>query len=140
MGYDLVPRNKAVGDFYFGAFGWGWFLDQGAGWPIGYFKGLTVGSYHYTETRNGGSPASNDGFRVTAKEAKEMAKLARWIASDWDAVALHHAKLPESVQKERTDFASRSSYLYRTPVRADWVVKIKEFADWAEKSAGFGIR
>lgn len=134
MGYDLTPRNKAAGDFSMGAFSWCWMLDAGVGLPIGYGPGFLPGQYIYLSRPDGKSPADNDGARITATEAKEMAKVARWVAAYQDALYREWEKMPKAECVRIADMQHRT-----VPVRRDFVEKVRAFADWAEKSGGFNI-
>ena len=81
MGYDLRPKNKNVEEMRINAFVWPFILqDTGMGYVLGYGAGMRPGTYVYLNGNNG-SPASNDGYKVTATEAKTMAKIARGYLS-----------------------------------------------------------
>lgn len=136
MGMDLYPRNKDAGDFHWGAFGWSWMLAEGVGLPVGHFPGLAPGEFIYNGRPDGKSLGYNDGARVTAKEAKQMAMMARWIAAKQRAMQQQFESRPE---KEQAAMREDRFKLYTLPVRQDWVEKLDRFADWAEKSAGFRV-
>lgn len=134
MGFDLTPRNKAAGDFSMGAFSWAWMLDAGVGFPVGYGPGPSPGSFVYRPRPDGLCVGYNDGARVTAAEAKQMAQLARWIADYQDDLYAEFMKEPEARREHM-----RSTPMYTVPVRRDFVEKVRAFADWAVKSGGFRI-
>jgi hypothetical protein len=70
MGYDLIPINKEVESISIGAFSWPMYLQEtGMGYVLGYGAGLRPGSYVYQDNNNG-SPASNDGFKVSVNRSK----------------------------------------------------------------------
>ena len=136
MGMDLYPRNKDADEFHWGAFGWSWMLAEGVGLPVGHFPGLAPGEFIYNGRPDGKSLGYNDGARVSAKEAKEMAKMARWIAAKQRAMTQSfEARSAEEQAAMREDRFK----LYTLPVRQYWVEQLDKFADWAEKSGGFGV-
>lgn len=134
MSFDLSPRNKTMPSHRMGAFSWGWMLDAGVGLPIGYGIGFLPGQYVHHTRPDGKSPADNDGARITAAEAKEMAKVARWVADYQDAL---HSEWEKMLDAERIRIAALQDR--NVPVRRDFVEKVRAFADWAEKSGGFRI-
>lgn len=136
MGFDLSARNKAAGDFHWGAFGWSWALEAGMGLPFGHGSGVEPASFVYSGRPDGCSLSYNDGARVSAKEAKEMAKLARWIAEYQEN--LYNIFMREPEEKRKLMEADHHR-LYTLPVRRDWVERLRDFADWAEKSGGFRV-
>jgi hypothetical protein len=136
MGYDLRPRNKAAGDFEMGAFSWSWMLDSGVGLPVGYGPGFGPGQFVYRTRPDGKCVSYNDGARVTAAEAKDMARVARWLADYQDVLYAEFMKQPEDVRKQMQESNSR---LYKLPVRRDFVEKVRAFAAWAERSGGFRV-
>lgn len=136
MGYDLRPRNKAAGEFQMGAFSWCWMLDNGVGLPVGYGPGFSPGLFCYRARPDGLCIGYNDGARVTAAEAKDMAKVARWLADYQDDLYALWMKEPEDRRKHMEDNSSR---LYKGPVRRDFVEKVRAFAAWAEASGGFRV-
>lgn len=136
MPYDLIPRNRQQGEMTIGAFAWPWMLEAGLGLPLTHGKGIEPGSFVYADRPDGRCVAYNDGARVSAGEAKEMAKLARWIADYQDTLHTIFDRQPDDVKERQLKNEHR---LYHIPVRRDWVAKLREFADWAEKSGGFRV-
>lgn len=136
MGYDFKPKNKSAGWFNLGAFSFSWMLEAGAGLPLGFGKGLTPGMVVYKSRPDGMCIHTNDGAGVTAKEAKEMAKVLRWICDYQDLLNEIWTKQPEEDQRRMT---GDHTHLYNIPIRRDFVDKARAFADWAEKSGGFAI-
>jgi hypothetical protein len=138
MGYDLKPRKKAAGPFHMGAFSWSWMLNAGVGLPLGYGEGYKPAMYVYRLRPDGGDVSCNDGARVSAKEAKQMAMVARWIAEYQDIL---HGQFEQNTEeeKERMRRNNDSLQLYKFPVRRDFVEKARAFAEWAEKSGGFRV-
>lgn len=117
-----------------GAFTWPIFLqDTGMGYVLGYGAGMRPASYVY-QNNNNGSPSSNDGYKVTATEAKMMARVARgyvtvqrFVNKEWDELT------PEDrAMKEQSD-------VYRKKVHEDHLEKLEQIADFMEKSGGFTI-
>lgn len=138
MGYHLVPRNKNVDTFVMGAFSWPWMLKAGVGLPFGYGEGVVPASYVYTERPDGKSISDNDGAKVTAKEARQMAQLARWVVQYHKNLAWDWSRYPEQERNEMSSGHYR--HLYTVPVREDFLEKALDFADWAETSGGFSIK
>jgi hypothetical protein len=136
MGFDLHARRKDVDGFHMGAFSWSWMLDAGVGLPVGYGPGFSTGQFLQQTRPDGLLLAYNDGARVSAAEAKQMAAVARWVAAHQDALYREWEKLPEDERKLMQENTAR---LYRTPVRRDFVEKVRAFAEWAEKSGGFTV-
>lgn len=136
MGYDLRARNKGVATFSIGAFSWPWMLENGVGLPICHGRGVTPASFVYKTRPDGKCVAYNDGARVTAKEAKQMAQIARWVA---DYQYTLHELWMQQTEEERGHQANNNHRLYNVPVRRDWVDKLRAFADFAEKSGGFRV-
>lgn len=141
MGYDLYPNNKEINGISIGALSWPMYLQEtGMGYVLGYGTGFKPGSYVYSQGNNG-SPVSNDGYRVTATEAKMMAKVARgyvavqrFVNKEWEA-------LPEAELKYYENAKSLGEQpLYRGKMHEDHLVWLEKFADWAEKSKGFNIK
>lgn len=136
MGMDLSPRNKSAGKFHWCAFGWSWMLAEGVGLPVGHFPGLSPGEFIYLDRPDGRSLGYNDGARVSAKEAKEMAKVSRWIVAKQRAMQQQFDRRSE---EEREAMREDRFKLFTLPVRSDWVDHLEKFADWAEKSGGFRV-
>lgn len=136
MGMDLRPRNRSADDFHWGAFGWSWMLNEGVGLPVGHYPGLSAGSFLYLDRPDGKCIGYNDGAKVSAKEAKQMAQLARWIVTKQRAMHFHYEKSPDEEKKLMQEDRFK---IYTLPVRKDWVDLLEQFADWAEKSGGFRV-
>lgn len=140
MSYDLRAKNKDVKDMPVGAFSWPIFLqDSGMGYVLGYGSGMRPGSYVY-QNNNSGSPASNDGYKVTATEAKMMAKVARGYISVQRFVNKEWDDLPEEDKKQKEEAQKNSTHpIYRLKVHEDHLKKLEQIADFMEKSGGFTI-
>lgn len=136
MGFDLHPRNKAAGNFHMGAFSWHWMLEAGVGLPFGYGKGIEPAQFVCGGRKDGKCIAYNDGARISAKEAREMAKIARWVADYQDHKRRIFCEASDEVKKRWEEDKYR---LYSLPVREDFVEKTRSFAEWAEKSGGFRV-
>jgi hypothetical protein len=136
MGYDLRPRNKSAGSFHMGAFSWGWMLENGVGLPVGYGPGFAPAQFIYRTRPDGKCIGYNDGARVTAAEAKEMAKVARWLADYQEDLYAQWMKEPE---ESRQRMQGNTSGLYKCPVRRDFVEKVRAFSEWAGQSGGFRV-
>lgn len=136
MGFDLRPRNKNVDTFHMGAFSYGWMMDSPVGWVVGYSKGISPASYISYAREDDCDLMQNDGGHVSAKEAKEMAKMARLLAENQERLHNHFDKQDEVTQKMYQE--NKGGY-YNLPVRKDFIQKVKDFADFAEKSGGFRV-
>lgn len=138
MGYDLMPRNKSLEGFHFGAFGWPWMLDQGVGLVVGYAQGRVPGTFLYTpdaRDKQGRNLMYNDGAYVTADAARAMARAARALASAYRAINREWDELTEEQRRIQEPMKDT----YRRPVREDWLDSIERFAQWAEQSQGFHV-
>lgn len=136
MGFDLRPRNAAVSTFSMGAFSYSWMMDSPVGAVVGYCHGIEPGSYLGMERPDKCDLMFNDGGKVSAKEAREMAKVARLVAKQQDMLHEYFDNLDEATQKKYRENALK---VYKLPVRKDFVQKLKDFADFAEKSGGFKV-
>ena len=136
MGFDLYPRHKKAGNFHAGAFSWHWMLNAGVGLAVGYGEGYSPAHFVYEKRADGLCIGYNDGARVTAKEAKQMAQLARWVHRHQKALAECFDREPEV---RKNEMLQNHTGLYKLPVREEFVSKLLSFADWAEKSGGFTV-
>lgn len=136
MGYDLKPRNKTVDTFSMGAFSYSWMMQSAVGMVVGYGEGLEPASYVSYRRKDDCDLMCNDGGQVSAKEAKEMARIARLVAEQEDRLHFHFDKADQAT-KER--YEKNEYKLYRLPVRKDFIQKIRDFADFAEKSGGYKV-
>lgn len=140
MGYDLIANKKNVESISFGAFSWPIMLqDTGAGYIIGYGAGLTPGTYVYQPRGNGGSPVSNDGYKITAKEASSMAlcvygylSVSKFINAEWD-------KMPADQKEERLRW-NKHDKIYTEPIGQKFIDNLERFAEFLSKCGGFKIR
>ena len=132
MGYDLSPRRKDAGPFHFGAFSWLVLVERTMGtlYPMTHDGPRWVCAFGADPRMPAGDGyprlISNDGFRVTADEARIMARCARNYVSIQQAVRLAMQEAP----------AEKWAYLL---IRQDFVDLFERFAPWAEKSGGFRI-
>lgn len=134
MGYDLNPKNKKLESLSVGTFSWPIFLQEtGMGYVLGYGTAMKPGTYVY-QNGNNGSPASNDGYKVSGKEAQMMAAVARGYVSVQRYVNKEWEEIPE------TELANyEASPYYRKKMHEDHLKFLEKFADWAEQSGGFTI-
>lgn len=139
MGYTLKAKNKKVKSIDYGAFIWPIMLqDTGMGYVLGYGAGRSPASYVY-QNGNIGSPSSNDGYRVTATEAKMMAKVARGYISVKRFINKEWAELPEERRKVDMEAKYDGRPLYNLETAEHFLTRLEKFADFAEKSGGFQI-
>jgi hypothetical protein len=136
MGFDLTPRNKKIKTFYMSSFAYAWMLDSPVGWIVGYSKGITPASYISYMREDKCDLMQNDGGKVSAKEAKEMSKMARLLVENQKRLQNEFNKLDETTKQIYQE--NKNGY-YNLPVREDFIQKIKDFADFAEKSGGFRV-
>lgn len=141
MGFDLRARKKGVEGFHMGAFSWSWMLREGVGAVVGYFPGIEPSSFFYHDRKDGRCVAYNDGAIVSAKEAKQMAFLARLLAQKEDTINAHWESTTDEYREliEGANERHATYKIYKTPVRRDFVQNVRSFADWAEKSGGFRV-
>lgn len=136
MGFDFRPRNKGVSTYCMGAFSYGWMMDNGVGIVVGYGKGIEPGSYVFHSRKDGNDLMYNDGGQVTAKEAKEMAKVALRLVDYQDMLHEQFEKLDD---KTKELYLKNEHKYYNLPVRRDFVEKVRAFAEFAQKSGGFKV-
>jgi hypothetical protein len=144
MSYDLIPRNKKVSEITFGASLWPIMLQEtGMGYVLGYGAGRTPTTYVYKPQKKGGSPASNDGYKVSSTQAKAMAMVARGFISVKEYINKEWLELSEEkreVEKKFTDSWSGNRPIYLPETGQHFLDQLNKFADFAEKSEGFRIR
>jgi hypothetical protein len=113
-------------------------LCEGVGAVVGHFPGIEPASFFYHDRKDGRCVAYNDGAIVSAKEAKQMAFLARLLADREDTLYSHWEK--KSVEEQDSILKANERYkLYRLPVRRDFPENARAFAAWAERSGGFRV-
>lgn len=139
MGFDLIPRHSKAGDFHSNCWFWSWMLEAGVGLPVGHGKGVRPAQFVYKGRPDGCSLGYNDGARVTAKEAKQMAQMARWIADYQMTLKDIFEKESESTRESINKAQYPMNLIYNMPIGQEWVDKLREFADFAEKSGGFRV-
>jgi hypothetical protein len=138
MSFDLVARNKKLDILSFNSFTWAVILDSGVGLVIGTALARRPGTFSYIEDKKGRCPQHNDGYYVTAIEARAMALVAKgwaitkkYINREWENMSLECRKEFGAINKEGP--------LLRTPVGESMIAKMEAFSEWAEKSHGFWI-
>lgn len=136
MGYDLEPKNKKIAAIQGMIFTWPVILNEtGAGYLLDYGDNTAnPGTYIYNGSRGPGSPVSNDGFKISAREAWAMAKLFRGyvfvqrsIREEWDKLSNDKKAVILSINKRAE------------PASEVFLDKVEELADFCEKSEGFTI-
>lgn len=141
MGYDLRANNKKIETFSIGAFSWPIILQEtGMGYVLGYGEGREPASYVY-QTGNIGSPASNDGYKVSSAEAKAMAMVARGFVSVQRFIKKTWDEMPEDERKRTQEIKNHDGTkpLYKQAWHEDRLKMIEKFAEFAEQSKGFSI-
>jgi hypothetical protein len=142
MGYSLIPKKK-IETIDIGAFSWPMHLEEtGAGYVLGYGSGRTPGSYVYSDG-NKGSPVSNDGYVVSASEAKAMAmcmrgyiSVAKFVNKKWEE------DFPDEAEREKMqEFINPATgtKLYKTMMGPKRLVELEKIVDFIERSGGFKI-
>ncbi|HTG56474.1 MAG TPA: hypothetical protein VL943_09415, partial [Niabella sp.] len=80
-------------------------------------------------------------YKVTAKQAKMMATVARGYISVQRFVNKEWEALPAETIKEYEQANDQHSFkIYRLKMHEDHLKWLEKFADFAEKSGGFSIR
>lgn len=159
VSYDLKPNNPSLDWFRFGAFSFPILVEA-----CGYlFACVQSGPKWYCAF--GVDPRmpegdeyprllSNDGFQVTADEARIMARVARnYVAiqrtlPEPSPEELATAGLRQKMSFKREDVEAMLMHAmsgggqeqWPLKIRKDFTDKFEEFADWAERSEGFEIR
>ena len=137
MGFDLRARNRDLDRFHF--IGWTWFLSQGAGLllqrgPWTHKAGRCVWS-----DRMGRIVDHNDGYYVSANKARLLAEMARTLAASWRIINQEFPDLQDRYGKPLNPNSYPQENMYNYPVRKDYLENLDQFAEWSEKSMGFGV-
>lgn len=152
MSYDLIPK-KNIGDFTFGAFSFPVLLEAcNYLFPVIHDGGRWFCAFGIDPRMPKGDDyprlLSNDGFPVTAEEAKIMARIARNFVAIQRLIPGENtpddARGKSVFKKEDVEaIMMRGMFggkeVWPVKVRVDFTDKIEAFADWAEKSGGFKI-
>lgn len=135
MGYTLRPVNRNLDSINFGAFIWPMMLEEtGMGYIIGYGRGMNIGTHIYL-SGNHGSPVTNDGYKVSSREAKAMAAMALGFCS----VRKEVNKQWEPLDERQKEIQRNLKYLYTQEIGDAFLEKIQKFAIFAWNSKGFRI-
>ena len=136
MGYDLRPKNSEAGSPSGMISTWPIILQEtGAGYLFGYGPNTVKACYYvYNGKRGPGSPVSNDGFKVSASEAKTMAKLFRGYVFVQRAIRKDYERMSSRDKEINSKFN-----WYKEPPCEDFLKKVEELAEFCEKSNGFRI-
>ncbi len=138
MGFDLKPRNKKLEWFHFGAFSWGWMMDEGVGYIINCGPAKDPASFSFVGDKKGRCPKYNDGYYVSADLAWAMGRAALGLASVHRHIIKEWDKL--SPEKRAVDEKFNETHrIYKRPGREDFIDQVEQFGVWAQKSSGFGI-
>lgn len=158
MGYDLKATNADVEPFRFGAFSFPVLLEAcGYLWPCIHRGGQWYCTFGVDPRMPQGDnyPAllSNDGFKVTAEEARIMARVARnFVAiqrtlpdptpeemegAGWNQKPIFERKDVEQVLMRAMSGAAPGPWPVK--IRADFTDLFEKFAPWAERSGGFAV-
>ena len=140
MGYDFKPKNKSAGWYQLGAFSWPFMLKAGLGLVLGTGEGFKPAEFIYITRPDKKCVQYNDGAKVTATEAKELARVARWIARIQEARIKQWEKVPADERtRMENDNKLMTPRIYKLPWHPEAVARFTKFADWAERSGGFSI-
>jgi hypothetical protein len=157
MSYDLAPTNKKAGTFSFGAFSFPILLDAcGYLFPCIHNGGQWYCAFGVDPRMPQGDTypriLSNDGFKVTANEARIMARVARNLVAiqrslpDPSPEELAGAGIQQKMEFKREDVEamllramSGAKEHWPLKIRSDFTDKFERFAEWAERSGGFEI-
>jgi hypothetical protein len=157
MSYDLQPKNKKLDTFTLGAFSFPILLEAcGYLWPCIHNGGQWYCAFGTDARMPQGDDyprlLSNDGFKVTAEEARIMARVAR------NFVAIQRT-LPEPSPDELVGAGVQQKASFKREdveqmllramgggkanwpmkIRSDFTDRFEQFAAWAERSDGFAI-
>ena len=118
--------------------------ETGMGYILGYGENVKPGTYVYNDG-NKGTPASNDGYKVTSFEAKAMARMARGFISVKRFINKQYGEMDEITRKyfESATFEKDDGTvvkLFRQQITDEnFLLKLEKFAEFAEQSRGFTI-
>lgn len=157
MGYTLQARNKDAGSFDFGAFSFPVLLEA-CGYLFPAIQGggrwYQVGGMDERFASDYPGIISNDGFSVTAEEARIMARIARNFAAIQRSLPEEHRGGGLTTSEKGREGITRDDLIaalqgamsgQRGPepwplkIRDDFTEKFERFAEWADRSSGFRI-
>ena len=121
MSYDFNPRDKSVENFSINEFGYEWLIDHGMG-AILDCGNLPDDLCHWCSElaiNAGRSPLNNEGYYVTAEEARAISLWARGTANHCEITEDHRALTEEN------------------PVFG--ISRLRRLAEFCERSRGFWI-
>lgn len=149
MSIVLVPRHREVGEFRMGSAEWSYLIGQagymfplvlnGARWFLVTKVDSRFDEWANEEGRTSTYPDilgdSGRTFRVTAEEARWLARVAR----NWALMQQQLSDEHDLQNIRRLEDQKVPSYSLPFPerVRTDWIEHALEFAAWASRSRGF---
>lgn len=158
MGYDLKAKNDKLDSFHFGAFSFPVLLEAcGYLWPSIHNGGKWYCAFGVDPRMPEGDSyprlLSNDGFLVTAEEARIMARVARnFVAIQRTLPDPSPDELKGAGYRQKTEFkredveallarglAGGTAEPWPMKIRADFTDQFERFATWADQSKGFTI-
>jgi hypothetical protein len=139
MGMDFIAINREVSDFHLFSSVWCELLEEtGCGYLLGYGKHFKPAYYVYD--RDWGSPISNDGMEISARDAEIMSRLCdgyifakTFLREDWDKLSGVEKKYME----EFLNVGKDPNFPY--VAAAEFLEKVRQFSDFAKQSGGFEI-
>jgi hypothetical protein len=151
MSYDLYPRNKELNSI---SIPWVHLLKhagnlyqvthKGAQWYRFFFEDDELNDKRFMRSPDYPSIISNDGFYVTADEARILARIARNYVGEQKSIDREEYEKEVDRLKEKYGncyylYAPENKLPWPSLYRDDWNDVFWEFADWAEKSRGFWV-
>lgn len=131
----MIPFKKGAYSIDGNIFTWPIALNlTGAGYLLGYGENtICKGQYFYIS--RSGSPVSNDGFKITALEARTIAKIFHGFVDRKRDILKEFEKLSES-EKEHIKETRPDDI----PPGEDFLKKVEVIAEFCAQSGGFRIK
>jgi hypothetical protein len=136
MSYWMRPLKKGAKNLDLGAFSWPHILNETGACYLLYYgqNSISPGSYYYSKG-NHGSPISNDGYKVTASEAKMIGKLLKGYVFIKRCIREQWEEMDEAARQNTLKYFKDAE-----PPSAEYIEKVDKVADFCLQSGGFRIR
>jgi hypothetical protein len=141
MSVDLAPQNENIPSYHSGSFSWGWMAERGVFLSVGCGPLLAGAHYMIGHLRDGAEMGSNDGFPVSADEARAMAHAAYglWLIEQYKLSQWRALSKEEQDRRMALPYSQQRNEDSWTPIREDFIDRALEFAWFAHASGGFKV-
>lgn len=136
MSYWMRSLKKGANDLDLGAFSWPHILNEtGACYLLNYGENSISPDTYYYQNGNNGSPVSNDGYKVTASEAKSIGRLLKGYVFIKTCIREQWEKMNEVDRQRVLEYSKNAE-----PPSTEYIEKVDKVADFCLQSGGFRIR